>query len=198
MLLSLTLPKLISVLSNFDPSRNASTLLRHTERFAPTGVADHRKVPQYGIEALMVIRLAELFSVLGEHYVAGGADAVLAMREQKLLDRVGQLIGPGALEVLGGDLAETLAMSSLPWPTAPTMRWPVLMIAAADVTRSREDSPRTGWQWLTPNTLTAETVQAGHDTMLCHPHAGDVGPGIHRFLAACPELPAAPREMVEQ
>lgn len=71
----------------------------------------------------MVIRPAELFPLLGEHYAAEVANSVLATPEQKLLERVGQLIGPGALEVLGGGLAEIFAtfcaVSSLTWPTAP-------------------------------------------------------------------------------
>lgn len=76
------------------------------------------------------------------------------------------------------------------------MQRPVLLIEAAEATRSREEFPRKGWQRLTPDTLTAETVQAGHDTMLRHLHSGDIAPRIHRFLAACNELPAVPREMV--
>ncbi|MGW7100142.1 amino acid adenylation domain-containing protein [Streptomyces sp. NPDC054838] len=130
--------------------------------------------------------LAALFPGLAASYLRADQAALWATPEAELLGKVAELLGPDALELLGGGLRETFEvftlMSSLTWPTPPSGLPPVLLVEATGDEGRTARPPREGWEPLTGGNLSREAVAAGHESMLRHPHAGDTARLMQRFF----------------
>ncbi|WP_330261086.1 amino acid adenylation domain-containing protein [Streptomyces sp. NBC_00539] len=130
--------------------------------------------------------LADLFPGLSASASQADPAALWTMPEDALLDKVEELLGPDALELLGGGLHEALEMfvrmSCLTWPAVPSDVPPVLLIEAAQDSGRTAESPREGWERITAGGLSCASVDAGHESMLRHPGARDTALLMQRFF----------------